>query len=452
MDRFLIIFGVVFVATAMFFVSFPDGAVALLLSALLSLIAIAVIRRFSEDKQFVTNAFLLALILRLGFGLLVQWFDLRDFFGGDAFTYDFKGNLLMQSWLGQVPSSDFEVHRAAAMSGPGWGMNYFVAALYLLIGRNIFAAQSLCAVIGAATAPLVYFCSIKIFRNRAVGKFAAIGIAVFPAFIIWSGQLLKDGLIVFLLVLAMTMVLQLQERLNYGGVMILLSALVGILSLRFYIFYMVGVAVVGSFIVGTSNSGRSVARRAAILVILGLGLTYFGVTRTATTDLNTYANFDQLQRSRLDAAQTSKSGFAEDVDVSTTQGAISTIPVGFIYLMFAPFPWEVSSLRQTITLPEVLVWWAMIPLIVYGMFWSIKHRLREALPVLVFTLMLTLAYSVFQGNVGTAYRQRTQIQVFMFIFLAVGWQLYREKAEEKQLIRIAHKQRIKQAMAARLQQ
>ena len=438
MDRFLIVAGIIAIGLAMAFIAFPDGAAALLVVLVPSLVAVAIIRRYSDEKRYITSVFLLALILRLAFGIFVHLFDLRTFFGGDAITYDYKGYLLLQSWLGQVPSGDIEVRQAASMSGPGWGMNYLVAGLYAITGRNIFAAQSFCAVIGAATAPLVYFCSTKIFKNKGVGRFACVAVAVFPAFVIWSGQLLKDGLIVFLLVLAITMVLQLQERLDYAAVGILLISLAGILSLRFYIFYMVGVAVVGSFLIGTTNSARSIARRTAVLIVLGLGLTYFGVTRTATTDLNTYGNLEQLQRSRLDAAQTSKSGFAEDVDVSTTQGALSAVPVGFIYLILAPFPWEVTSLRQSITLPEVLVWWAMIPVMVYGLWWSIRHKLRSAFPIIIFTLMLTLAYSIFQGNVGTAYRQRTQIQVFLFMFIGVGWQIYKEKKEDKKLLRQRH--------------
>ena len=78
-------------------------------------------------------------------------------------------------------------------------------------------------------------------------------VALFPAFIIWSSQLLKDGLIIFLLVVAMTMVLQLQRRINYLEIAILDFSLFGILSLRFYIFYMVAIAVVGSFIIGQSR-------------------------------------------------------------------------------------------------------------------------------------------------------------------------------------------------------
>ncbi len=134
---------------------------------------------------------------------------------------------------------------------------------------------------------------------------------------------------------------------------------------------------------------------------------------------------------RNDLARPGESGFGGDADVSTTEGALSAIPLGFSYLMLAPFPWQLTNLRQAITFPEMVVWWSSIPLMIMGLIYTIKNRLRNAIAVLIFTLMLTIAYSIFQGNVGTAYRQRTQIQVFLFIFIAVGWTLRQEKKENK---------------------
>jgi len=261
--------------------------------------------------------------------------------------------------------------------------------------------------------------------------------AFFPAFIIWSSQLMKDGLIIFLLVVVMIAVLQLQEKFRYEWLAILVLAMFGIMSLRFYIFYMIAIAVVGSFIIGVTNNPAAILRRTAVLIILGLGLTYLGVLRNATIDIGRYGNLEMLQRSRMDLAQRAESGFNEDVDVSTTEGAISALPLGFAYLMFAPFPWQATNVRQAIALPEVLIWWLMIPLLIAGIVYTVRHRLREAFPVLLFSLMLTLAYSIFQGNVGTAYRQRTQIQVFLFMFIAVGWQLRKERREDRKLIALA---------------
>ena len=430
-------------------VVFPEGAGTILLLAILSAAAIFVFRRFTEDKQFVTNIFLAALFARLLFGLFIHIYDLRDFFGGDANTFDYNGFRLAGYWSGEGSLDDLSARKANSIEGPGWGMNYLVGGLYYLIGRNIVAAQSLCAVVGAATAPMVYYCSVKIFQSKNVGKISAIAIAFFPSFIIWSGQLMKDGLIIFLLVLAITMVLQLQEKFNYAALVLLILSLGGIISLRFYIFYMLAVAVAGSFIVGISKSTQSILTRTAVLIIMGLSLTYLGVVRNAAINLETYGNLEKIQNSRDDLANSADSGFGEELDVSTAEGAISAMPVGFVYLMFAPFPWQMSSLRQAMTLPEVLLWWAMIPLMVIGIWWAAKNRLKSAFPILIFSLTLTLAYSIFQGNVGTAYRQRTQIQVFLFIFIAVGWTIFKERRDDKKTMRLEKRRQFERSLQQR---
>ena len=420
----------------------PEGIGAAVMLVGLSLIFVPVFRKYSSDADLVTKVFFVALGLRLVFGLFVYINDQFVFFGGDALTYDYRASLILDHWYGVIPGNSPDLIRATNTAGPGWGMHYLVAGIYYLFGKNFLAAQTFAAVFGAATAPLVYICAEKIFQNQRVARYSAIGVAVFPAFVIWSGQLLKDGLIVFLLVLAMTMVLRLQEKFSYSAILLLILSLFGIISLRFYIFYMVAVAVAGSFVIGLSNTPASVIRRAVALVIMGVGLTYLGVVQTASVDLETYGNLERLQVSRQDQAVSADSGFAEDIDVSTTRGALTAIPIGFIYLIFAPFPWEVTNLRQAITLPEVFAWWAMIPMLVWGVWYTVRHRLRSAFPILLFSGMLTIAYSIFQSNVGTAYRQRTQIQVFFFMFIAVGFALFRERREDRKLLRDAKRKRL----------
>jgi 4-amino-4-deoxy-L-arabinose transferase-like glycosyltransferase len=451
MSRFLIIATFAMLVIGMSVIGLSDGGVTALVVMVFSIGALILFRSFeSEEKEFITGIFLGALFIRLTFGIIVHVFQLREFFGGDAITYDLVGTRLADIWWGiPVPADAFTV-RANSTSGSGWGMYYFVGAVYFIIGRNILAAQSLCAVVGACTAPMVYFCASKIFGNKGVARLSAMAVAFFPSFVIWSGQLLKDGLIIFLLVLAMTMVIQLQEKFNYSAVAMLVLSMFGIMSLRFYIFYMVLIAVVGSFLIGVSSSMQSVVRRTVVLMLLGVGLTYFGVGKTASLDFERFGSMEQLQNSREDLARSGQSGFAQDADVSTTEGAVSVLPLGFAYLMLAPFPWQVANLRQAITVPEVLLWWAMIPLLVYGLWFTIKTRLRTAFPILLFSLMTTLAYSIFQGNVGTAYRQRTQIQVFLFMFVAVGWKLYQERKEDKRVIAMARQRRLEEALQARM--
>ncbi len=224
---------------AMMVAAFPDGFAAALIALVFALTVIFIIRRqFKEDADFLIQLFLVALIARLTFGLLIHIFDLRAFFGGDSRLYDSAGLRLVEIWFGYNIETNDYVSQSISASASGWGMFYLVGAIYSIVGRNILAAQSFCAVIGAATVPLVYSCAYKIFNNWRVGKISALLVALYPAFIIWSGQLLKDGLIIFLLVLAMTLVLRLQEKFRLFDVLLLGFSLFGIITLRFYIFYM----------------------------------------------------------------------------------------------------------------------------------------------------------------------------------------------------------------------
>jgi hypothetical protein len=257
-------------------------------------------------------------------------------------------------------------------------------------------------------------------------------VAFYPSLVLWSSQGLKDGPIVFFLAICILATLKLGQKFSLKYVVVLAVSLLLLLTIRFYVFYMISAAIAGAFLIGMQQiSATSFFRQFSAIVLLGLALTYVGVTRSATAQFGEFGDLRRLQRSRSELARTAESGFGKDVDVSSTSGALSTIPMGVLYLLFAPFPWQITSLRQGITLPEMLVWWASTPLLVLGLWFAIKYRLRMISPILIFTAMLTLAYSIFQGNVGTAYRQRAQLLVFYFIFVAVGFVLLKEKREEK---------------------
>ncbi|MEJ7618333.1 MAG: hypothetical protein WKF30_15520 [Pyrinomonadaceae bacterium] len=264
-----------------------------------------------------------------------------------------------------------------------------------------------------------------------VARISALFVAFFPSLILWSSQGLKDAPVVFLLALSILATLKLTEKFSLKFLIVLIVALSCVLTLRFYLFYMLVAAIGGSFVIGTSRlAGQSAVRQLVIMVAAGLAMTYLGVLRSASSNFDTYGSLEAVQRSRFDLAISAKSGFGQDVDVSTTSGALRVIPTGMVYLLFAPFPWQVGSLRQNITLPEMVVWWASFPFLVLGIYFTVRYRLRQALSILIFTGMLTLGYSVFQGNIGTAYRQRAQLLVFYFIFVAVGYVLIKERGEE----------------------
>jgi hypothetical protein len=422
------------------------GASAIILCVPLALLAGLVISQSKEHSLFLQRLFVGGLLVRIAVGTLIFITNKQDFFGTDAASYDFYGYLVVS-----MKDTDNYYHAMVNSfmgggAGSAWGMVYMVAGIYSVVGRNTLATQFVNSILGAITAPIIFLCAQHIYQNLRVARIAALFVAFFPSLVLWSAQGLKDGPIVFLLSLSMLATLKLGERFNVKYFIILVGSLFGILSLRFYIFYILLAAIAGAFVIGLRNfTASSFLRQFVVMIAITLALAYLGVTRYASTQIE---NFDlqRVQQSRSDLAQSAASGFGKDTDVSTTSGALTAIPVGMVYLLFAPFPWQLASLRQSITMPEMLVWWASFPALVLGLWFTIKYYLRQASPILLFSAMLTVAYSVFQGNVGTAYRQRSQLLVFYFIFAAVGFVLLKEKREDR---RRQQELRARQELAAR---
>ena len=445
----LIIGLLLFVSSALVWLLPTMAPGALVMCAVVSAPTILILARTHDEKTFLFRLFLVGLLVRIVLASIIYMGHMEEFFGGDANTYDIFGQSLLEGLQGN--SYHMQKYQSFVASGAGaWGMLYLVAGIYEVVGRNILAVQLVNASIGAATGIVVYYTGMALFNNPRVAKLAALLVTFFPSLILWSSQALKDGLIILALAMSILATVRLMEKITIGYVVVITVSLLTLLSLRFYIFYMMTAAVAGSFIMGMKTlSAQSFLHRFVAVAAIGLAFTWFGVLQYAGNQFDRFANLKQIQMSRQDQASAG-SGFGKDVDIQTTEGALTVIPLGVVYLLFAPFPWQFSTLRQSITLPEMIVWWFCFPLLVLGMWYSIKHRLRQVSPIVIFTSMLTLVYSVFQGNVGTAYRQRSQLLVFYFIFVAVGAIIVKERAENRRLQQQMAKQELAELQASRV--
>src|SRR5205085_5961565 len=140
-----------------------------------------------------------------------------------------------------------------------------------------------------------------------------------------------------------------------------------------------------AFIIGTREFTLSRFIKQLLVVIgIGMGLTYLGVLQRAQQQAGYFGDLRVVERSRLDQSR-AQSGFGQDVDVSTTEGAIKAVPLGTVNLLFAPFPWEVRCLRQLITSPEMLIWWACFHRLILGPGFTIRSRLTLSFGILLFT-------------------------------------------------------------------
>jgi hypothetical protein len=346
-------------------------------------------------------------------------------FWGDSGTYDLLGSAVADSWS---HGATFSSWTTTLEGKANRGFIYFVAIIYYVFGRNQLLVQFINGVIGSLV-PIVILEIGLILYDRRVASRAMLFTAFFPQMMFWSSGLYKDSAVMLCIAVNILATLRLKQRFRFHSLCLYLLTLGAIAFLRFYLFYAILAATLAGFFIGhrrgllpgfLSQVGMVVAVT-VLLLMTPAGQEMLNQAR--------FLDFENLQNSRTDLAR-ADSGFANEVDVSSPSAALRFLPAGIAFLLFSPFPWTVSNLRQALALPDVLVWYALIPALVRGLASAVRHRLGQAMPILVFTTALTLAYGAFLGNAGTAYRHRTQIMMFFFLFIADG---LNRKQEQKEL-------------------
>jgi 4-amino-4-deoxy-L-arabinose transferase-like glycosyltransferase len=397
-----------------------DALLALILGVALNLVVVYRIRAGPEPREtaFLVRTYVWAIVLRYSLAVALNVFATNSTFAaafwGDSATYDLWGYQLSLSWSGE-PIATAYVSRA--VSGYGWV--YIVASIYYVFGRNQLLVQMANGLISGVTILVIYAIAARLF-GRPAARWAALFMAFFPQMVFWSTGMYKDPAILLCIAVAMFAVLGLRERLSPGTIALFVAAEVALVTLRFYIAYFVLFAALATFMFAQRRGTLRLTITYGLLLMALYGALRVAVTRETLERQTTYLTLERVQTTREDQALWGDSGFGREYDVSTVSGAFSALPTGLIYLLLAPFPWAVSGVRQALAVPETLVWYALMPAFVRGLTFAVRRHLRGVLPIVVFAVSLTLAYALMQGNVGTAYRQRTQITMFFFIFMGAG--------------------------------
>lgn len=385
-----------------------------------TLLCLLTLTRERFDQRFLLRLFFGALALRLLVGGLIYWRGLQGMLGPDSLTYDAWGGVLTAIWEGQADPRALPLN----VNRSGWGMPYYVGAVYYLIGRNTLAVQMVNCTLGAMTCVLIYKIAYLIYgqQHPRVARWSGLVMAVTPSMILWSCQAIKEAPLMFCISLCAYLALRLCRKMEVGRFVLMAGALFAIYSLRNYAFFIIFIAIAGALFFSMMKMSAVRSLQGMILVVvLGSAFAYFGAGQVATQ-----YDLKQVQAGRAWSAKVSGSGYGGDVDITDKNAALAYLPIGIAYVLFAPFPWEVKNMGQALAVPEMFFWWATFPFLVQGYWFMIRHRLPESLPLCIFTLGLTVVYALFQTNVGTVHRQRTQVLVFFIIFVCIGIDCWRE--------------------------
>jgi hypothetical protein len=346
-------------------------------------------------------------------------------------------------WETSGPDPIFSIFDPATIkSNPAyhWIGSYFY---FILQARSQMALAFINCFLNALTVVLIYRIASEFFDKKAA-LFAGTVAAIMPGFLVWSALTIKETWLIFLELAAFYFVCKacrersLAHVVFYSVLLILLLALT--MSFRHYVAYTMVFGIVISVLAWRS---RAPLRSAAIGMVLSVLLLQvsnaIGVTSFDLASFTASRN-DEITAFREAISDASQEGTNSavilDYDTTTPEGAVAMLTVGSFYVLMSPFPWQVSSLRQLMTLPDVLLWWYLV---LWFMIPGLKHAWRTRpqflVSVMAFALPLLMFYGMMFANIGLAYRQRAQMMPFFLLIAAAGYEKRRQEKESRGEIR-----------------
>ncbi|MCU0243131.1 MAG: glycosyltransferase family 39 protein, partial [Vicinamibacteria bacterium] len=301
--------------------SITDALIALCVAFFLNMFILSRIhaRLGGAEGDFLAKTYTRTMLIRCIGAILLNIYtansQFADMFWGDSSTYDNGGVVLAQRWAG-----DAYIDYLPLNSVSGYGFYYVVGFLYSIFGRNQLLVQLLNATIGSLAMVLVYLIAKRLF-DVPTAQWAAVFMAYFPQMIFWSCAMYKDPAILFCIALTIYSVLRLRERFTLTWIVFYVAASLSLMTLRFYVFYMVVFATLGTFVFGQRRGlfgGLTAQIVLAGIFLLAMSL---GVQREQIERQQSYFDWEKFQTARLGQATLAQSGYGAEQDVLSTDSA-----------------------------------------------------------------------------------------------------------------------------------
>jgi 4-amino-4-deoxy-L-arabinose transferase-like glycosyltransferase len=352
-----------------------------------------------------------AFVAHLAFGFAVtQSAALTSYLGPDAFTYHSIAEGIANHW-----SRGTGMPR---LSSGREGFFYLLAGLYWLFGPHMAAGMALNAALGAGLVPLVTDTTRRLFGPEAAKRAAPL-MLLLPGLFLWTSQLLKEAPVLFFIVVACNCAVRLSDRSTFAPVLFLGTSVVLLLSFRGPVGLVLGVGVVAGLIVGRRELVHGVAAGVVVVGLMGAFVLVGGVGQTGYEQAVT-STLQDASLTRQSLAGAAESGFGADVDTSTSRRALVYLPVGLFNFTLGPFPWQGGTFRQLAALPDVIVWWWLLPALWEGYREAQRRIGRRVLTVVLPAITLWLLLAMVISNYGIVSREREQVVVLVAPLLALG--------------------------------
>ena len=378
------------------------------------LCTVLALRLPAGESRWLIRWLTIALFLRLGLATGFELVREARIYHDDADGYEIVGMAMADGWRDLRPPIDMTLDKPH-----NYGYFYVAGAVYYVLGNQPMAAAAFNALLGTLLVLLAYLQTRMVF-HPAVARRTVQLTALFPSLVLWSAIASKDTAVTFLVSLAVYSCMRLKERFSLPSLLGIVVSLAAVWPIRYYMLYFAAMALLGAMVVAPGlRAATGFVKQAVTAGALALVLVVVGVAGSAQESASGLT-LERAAGYRAGMARGAESGFGRGADTSTAGGALGFLPLGMAVLLFGPFPWQFTSARSVAALPELLIWWSFVPALWAGLRFAVRWRFDRVSPMVLFAALLTPAYALVAGNVGTAFRMRAQIVIYLLAFVAVG--------------------------------
>ncbi len=311
------------------------------------------------------------------------------------------------------------------------GLYYYVlGGVYYVFGNQFLIGRLFNLFTHILTGGVIYLLTKNLFENKTatiatILFFSSISINIF------SIALLREGLLLFFVVLIFLSFNRLEMKINNIYSPLFILAIIYLLNLtyriRSYFIDIIKISLILSIVFFLKKIYSKMEYKKFYDILMLAAIIFFiGMTASNMQDpLNKLiGNFNEKigmfdnYRNELDYGSTK---FYEGIDTSTPSKAFRYLPIGITYAILSPFPTHITNFNMLIIFfGETIPWYGLIIFIIIGTAYAIKNHFTESIPILGYSTILLIVLSLLEGNVGNLLRHSIHFKAFLLIFAAHG--------------------------------
>lgn len=287
-----------------------------------------------------------------------------------------------------------------------------IGILYYYFGCNPFLPCALNCILSGFTASVIYCIGKSTLSDVKLAKIFSLFSIITFSHLMNTTVLMRDGYITLFMYLSIFLSYQFYKKKCLVQLVLAIVALYLLSCFRVYAAIIILLAIIATFVfinlnIQVKNNKFKLNKLALLLILLSpLIIVIFALILIKFSALFKVLSVEDLINIREVSYQYGTAEVAIDFGALYSKFFLLPFIVGYIYLFFAPFPWEWLNFKRIIYVPDMLILYCFLP----SFFKNIRKIFQDKNYLLIVSFLSIIfmfsIYCITLGNTGAIHRLR----------------------------------------------